>query len=224
MGPSWYWMPEVFEKFFASFGKKVSDYYTLKRLDPSYRVYWKEGHTDVPANYQEFKQMFEDIEPGSSAKLDAYLEEARVKYEIGMGDLVYKPGQSLSEFLDWNIIKNVFKLDVFTSIKTHVQKHFTDQRLKQIMEFPVLFLGALPENTPALYSLMNYADIVGGTWYPDGGMYAVVDGMKKLAEELGVEFRFNEDVNEIRVEKGAVTKLVTQNGDYIADAIISGDD
>jgi phytoene desaturase len=88
MGPSWYWMPEIFEKFFASFGKKISDYYSLKRLDPSYRVYWKNGLTNVPANYEEFKQMFEEIEPGSGTKLDAYLEEARIKYEIGVGKLV----------------------------------------------------------------------------------------------------------------------------------------
>ena len=224
MGPSWYWMPEVFEKFFACFGKKVSDYYSLKRLDPSYRVYWENGYTNVPANYDEFKQMFEEIEPGSGVKLEAYLEEARVKYEIGVGELVYKPGQSLTEFFDWKIIKNVFKLDVFTSVKSHVHKYFKDPRLRQIMEFPVLFLGALPENTPALYTLMNYADIVGGTWYPEGGMYAVVNGMKQLAEELGVEFRFNEAVREIRVEKGSVKKLVTEKGEFIADAIISGAD
>jgi phytoene desaturase len=130
----------------------------------------------------------------------------------------------LTEFFDLSIIKNVFKLDVFTSIKSHVHKYFKDPRLRQIMEFPVLFLGALPENTPALYSLMNYADIVGGTWYPQGGMYAVVNGMKQLAEELGVEIRYNEAVSEIRVERGSVKKLVTEKGEFIADAIISSAD
>jgi phytoene desaturase len=224
MGPSWYWMPEVFERFFACFGKKVSDYYSLKRLDPSYRVYWEDGITDVPAKYEAFKQMFEEMEPGSGSKLDSYLDEARVKYQIGVGKLVYKPGQSITEFLDWNIIKNVLRLDVFTSIQSHIHKYFKDPRLRMIMEFPVLFLGALPQNTPALYSLMNYADIVGGTWYPEGGMYAVVNGMQKLAVELGVEFRFNEAVNEIRVEKGSVKKLVTDKGEFISDAIISGAD
>jgi phytoene desaturase len=224
MGPSWYWMPDVFERFFAQFDKDVSDYYTLKRLDPSYRVYWPEGYTDIPADYKQLRALFEKIEPGSGKKLDAYLKEAEVKYEIGIGDLVYKPGQSLSEFLDWNLVKNVFKLDVFTSIKTHVAKHFKEPRLRQLMEFPILFLGALPENTPALYSLMNYADIIGGTWYPDGGMFAVVEGMKKLAEEMGVEFRFGEEVQTISIEKGSVKKLITNKAEYVSDAIISGAD
>jgi phytoene desaturase len=224
MGPSWYWMPDVFERFFEQFGKKVSDYYQLIRLDPSYRVYWQEGFTDIPADYNELKNLFEQIEKGSAAKLDRYLKEAFLKYKIGVQDLVYKPGQSLTEFLDWSVIKNALKLDVFTSIRSHVAKHFKDERLRQLMEFPILFLGALPQNTPALYSLMNYADMVGGTWYPDGGMYAVVDAMKALAEEQGVQFVFEEEAKEIVVEKSRVKKIVTDKKEYTADAIISGAD
>lgn len=224
MGPSWYWMPDVFERFFGHFGKKVSDYYSLVRLDPSYRVYWEEGFTDIPADYEALKQCFEEIEKGSAQKLDHYLKEAFVKYRIGIQDLVYKPGQSLTEFLDWNLVKNVFRLDVFTSIKSHVAKHFKNPKLRQLMEFPVLFLGALPGNTPALYSLMNYADIIGGTWYPEGGMYAVVDAMQKLAEEMGANFYFNESVKEIVVEKNSVKKLVTSKSVHTADVIISGAD
>ena len=155
MGPSWYWMPDVFERFFKQFGKKVQDYYNLERLDPSYRIYWDTEVMNVPASYPELKNLFEQTEKGSGAKLDQYLREASIKYQIGIQDLVYKPGQSLREFWDWNLVKNVWRLDVFTSIKSHVSKYFKDYRLRQLMEFPVLFLGALPQNTPALYSLMN---------------------------------------------------------------------
>ena len=123
------------------------------------------------------------MEPGSSARLDQYLNGAAYKYKVGINSLVYKPGRSLTEFMDWETIKGIFKLDVFTSIKKHIHKYFRHPRLRQIMEFPVLFLGALPEDTPALYSLMNYADMQGGTWYPEGGMYSVVKGMYKLAIE-----------------------------------------
>src|SRR5690348_442131 len=115
MGPSWYWMPDVFERFFSQFGKKVSDYYSLQRIDPSYRVYWSDTYTNIPANYQQLKDLFESIEQGSGEKLDQYLKEASLKYQIGIQDLVYKPGQSVSEFLDWKLIKNALKLDVFTS-------------------------------------------------------------------------------------------------------------
>ena len=224
MGPSWYWMPDVFERYFEQFGKKVSDYYSLTRLDPSYRVYWPDGHTDIPADYDALTKLFEKVEPGSGEQLKSYLEEAAHKYRIGIQSLVYKPGQSITEFLDWEVVKNVFKLDVFTSMKKHIEKHFKSEKLRQLMEFPVLFLGALPQNTPALYSLMNYADIVGGTWFPEGGMYSIVSAMQNLAEELGVTFLFEEDAKEIVIEKGVAKKLVTDKGVHTADVIISGAD
>jgi phytoene desaturase len=224
MGPSFYWMPDVFERYFNQFGKKSSDYYTLKRLDPSYRVYWNDGYTDIPANFQKLKEIFESFEKGSGEKLEKYLAEASYKYDVGINNLVYKPALSFSEFLDWSVIKGVFRLDIITSIKTHIEKHFQHHKLRQLMEFPVLFLGALPEDTPALYSLMNYADIKGGTWYPDGGMYAVVKGMYKLAKELGVQFKFNENACEIVIEGKLAKRVVTTNNSYEADAVISGAD
>lgn len=224
MGPSFYWMPDVFERYFNQFGKKVSDYYTLKRLDPSYRIYWGDGYTDIPADYDELKKVFESIEPGSAAQLDLYLEGAAYKYDVGINKLVYKPGRSLTEFMDWPTISGIFKLQVFTSISKHIAKYFRHPKLQQIMEFPVLFLGALPQDTPALYSLMNYADIRGGTWYPVGGMYAVVDAMYKLAVELGVEFHFNEKATGMLVQGTKVKTLTTTRDIYNIDTIISGAD
>ena len=224
MGPSFYWMPDVFERYFEQFGKKVTDYYSLHRLDPSYRIYWDDGYTDLPADFEQLKNVFESIEPGSADKLEKYLKGAAYKYAVGVNKLVYKPGQSLVEFMDWQTISGVFKLQVFSSIKKHISHYFTHPKLRQIMEFPVLFLGALPEDTPALYSLMNYADIKGGTWYPEGGMYAIVDGMYRLAIELGVKFRFNEQASQIVIEKSNAKKLITNKGGYEADVIISGAD
>lgn len=223
-GPSWYWMPDVFERFFQQFGHQVSDFYSLKRLDPSYRVFWSDGPVDIPARYEDLCALFESLEPGSAARLGTYLEEARLKYDIGIRDLVYKPGRSLTEFLDWRVVKNVMRLDVFTSMKAHISRHFKNEKLRQLMEFPVLFLGALPENTPALYSLMNYADIVGGTWYPEGGLFSVVQAMQRVAEEQGAEFRFNEPVEALDVEGGSVRRIRTGSGTYTADAVISGAD
>ena len=224
MGPSWYWMPDVFENYFEKFGKKVSDYYTLKRLDPSYRVYWNDSFTDVPADYNAFKKMVNEFEPGASEQLEKYLKEAAYKYEVGINKLVHKPGRSFTEFFDKNIFKGVFRLDVFNSIKNHIHKYFKNARLRQLMEFPVLFLGALPENTPALYSLMNYADIKGGTWYPEGGMYSVVKAMYELAVELGVKFCFNEEAKEIIIRNDFAKELVTDQRIHKADVIISGAD
>jgi phytoene desaturase len=224
MGPSWYWMPDVFERYFAQFGKKVTDYYSLERLSPSYRIYWEEGFSDIPSDLNEFKALLDSMEPGAGAKLEEFLKEAEYKYNVGINRLVYKPGRSLTEYMDWEVMKGVFRLDVFTSIKKHIHRYFKNDRIRQMLEFPVLFLGALPEDTPALYSLMNYADIVGGTWYPEGGMYSVVQAMFDLALELGVQFRFNENVQEIQIEKSAAKKVITANNSYEADVVIGGAD
>jgi phytoene desaturase len=210
MGPSWYWMPDVFEKYFAKFGKKVSDYYQLKRLDPSYRVYFDQTHWDMPANYEQLQNLLESAEPGAAKSLDQFMEEAKFKYEVGVGKLVHKPGQSWLEFIDKEVITGVFKLDIFQSMKKHVARFFKHPYIQSIMEFPVLFLGALPEHTPALYSLMNYADIKGGTWYPEKGMYSIVDAMYKVALEQGVQFKFGEEVKKIEVAAG-VAKSVLVN-------------
>jgi len=210
MGPSWYWMPDVFEKYFGSFGKKVSDFYELQRLDPSYRVYFEKATWDLPANYEALKNLFESIETGAGNALDLFLAEAKYKYEVGVGKLVYQPSLSITEFIDFELIKGVFKLDVFQSMKTHIARYFKHPYIQFLMEFPVLFLGALPENTPALYSLMNYADIKGGTWYPQNGMYSIVEAMVKVAKSLGVQFKLGEEVMQIVVENGIATKVISK--------------
>ena len=224
MGPSWYWMPDVFERFFLQFNRHVADYYSLTRLDPSYRVYWNDGFDDIPADLPAFGAFLEKLEPGSSARLDQFLKEAAFKYNIGIKKLVFKPGLSIREFADWQLLKGVVRLDVFTSIKKHIRRHFSHPRICQLLEFPVLFLGALPENTPALYSLMNYADIAGGTWYPGGGFYSVVKAMHQLAEELGASFYFDQPVERIEISGKKASKVFTTDLVFEPDAIIGGAD
>lgn len=225
MGPSWYWMPDVFESFFKQFGKSVSDYYTLQRLDPSYRVVFSKSEIlDIPADLGGVYQLFESLEQGSSDKLKAFLKEGAYKYEVGINDLVYKPGRSLSELIDFRLIKGVFKLHVFQSIAKYIRKYFKDPRIIQLLEFPVLFLGAMPSKTPALYSLMNYADIALGTWYPKDGMNQIVQGMQKLAESLGAKFVFDAEVSQINVS-GSAAEGVTVNGTlHKADFVVAGAD
>ncbi|MEO7265203.1 MAG: phytoene desaturase family protein [Ferruginibacter sp.] len=228
MGPSWYWMPDVFERYFNEFGFRVKDFYKLERLDPSYRVYWPDGPMDIPANYDSLKKLFESVEEGSSIKLDKFLKEAAFKYETGINKLVHKPGLSIMEFIDLDLAKGLLKLDVFSSMKSHVQKYFTNPKLRQLLEFPVLFLGALAQHIPALYSLMNYADIKLGTWYPQGGMYSIVTAMQKVAEGLGVDFRFEHNVNKINVEGNKIKNVeVDHNKEeqiFMADVVIGAAD
>ncbi|MDX2280354.1 MAG: phytoene desaturase family protein [Saprospiraceae bacterium] len=226
MGPSWYWMPDVFEQFFARFGKKVSDYYQLTRLDPSYRVWFGEhDQMDVPANMEALEAMFERYEPGSTPQLRKFLKEAGYKYQVGMNDFVRKPSLSILEFADWRILSSMFRLQMFTSMSKHVRQLFKNEKLIKLLEFPVLFLGATPQNTPALYSLMNYADMQLGTWYPMGGMHLIIDGMMELATELGVEILLNQEVSQLEVQEKSVSKVITTDGHtYSADVVVGAAD
>jgi phytoene desaturase len=225
MGPSWYWMPDVFENFFKAFGKKPSDYYTLTRLDPSYRVFFsKEDVWDVPAGVPALCEFFERVEPGSSVQLLKFLNEGQYKYETGMQQLVYNPGLSVTELFDTKLLSGMLKLHVFQSMSGYVRKYFKDKRLIQLLEFPVLFLGATPENTPALYSLMNYADMSLGTWYPQGGMYKIIEGMVTLAESQGVSFNFDSNVEQIVVAHGKAKALIVNGTRQEYDYIIAGAD
>ncbi|MDQ3290033.1 MAG: phytoene desaturase family protein, partial [Bacteroidota bacterium] len=141
-----------------------------------------------------------------------------------INQLVHKPSRSISEFLSLKLLLDVLRLDVFQSIHGHLRKYFRHEKLLQLLEFPILFLGALPQNTPALYSLMNYADIVLGTWYPMGGMYKIVEGMVALAKEQGVEFDFNQNVQQINVKNGHAYQVVTDTKAVEADIVLAGAD
>ena len=225
MGPSWYWMPDVFDRYFERFGKKVADYYTLKRLDPSYTVVFGENDFwNIPANLEELGKMFEKYEVGSAKKLTEFLEQSAYKYKVGVNDLVYRPSRSLLEFASFSLLTDMLKMDIFQSFYKHIRKYFKHEKLLKLMEFPVLFLGAVPQNTPALYSLMNYADISLGTWYPEGGMHKIIEGMVRLAEEKGVKFLYNQEVTSMDIANKNVQRVVTQNNTYLADAVVASAD
>lgn len=225
MGPSWYWMPDVFENFFAVFGKKPSDFYELKRLDPGYRVYFgKDDILDVPANMQQLEKLFEEIEPGSSAGLRKFLEQAAYKYKVGMGEYVFRPSHSITEFIDFNLIRKSMSMQLLTSMSSHVRQYFKNPKLIKLLEFPVLFLGATPQDTPAMYSMMNHADLALGTWYPMGGMHEIVKAMVTIAKSYGVEIKLNTEVTKIEVDNKEAKTIQTNTGSYQADFVIAGAD
>ena len=225
MGPSWYWMPGVFEKFFSDFGYAVSDFYDLKLLNPSFDVVFSKNKTmSVPADFDELCKLFESTETGSAAQLKIFMADAEYKYKTGIENLVYKPGLSILEFADLDLIKGVLRLQVFSSFSKHVRKHFTNPDLIALMEFPVLFLGATPQDTPALYSLMNYAGLKLGTWYPKGGFGKVIEAMKDVAERNGTVFHMNANVEKIEIAENIAGNIIV-NGERIdCDAVIASAD
>ncbi|MCL4113648.1 UNVERIFIED_CONTAM: hypothetical protein GTU68_025943, partial [Idotea baltica] len=224
MGPSWYWMPDVFDRFFQDFGTKVSDHYALQMLDPGFKIFFKDSEMLIPAKSEALQALFESVEPGASKRLVEFLKDGAYKYQVGMQELVYKPGLSLLELADPKILKGLFSLSLFTPFDRFVKKYFQDKRLRQIMEFPVLFLGAAPSETPALYSLMNYAGLQLGTWYPRGGMFEIVKAMSSVATNLGVTIHTESTCESINVEAGKVDSITVNGRKVGADYVVSSAD
>lgn len=225
MGPSWYWMPDIFEKYFQHFDHKVSDFYNLVRLDPGYRVFFEDGeYVDVPAKLKDLYALFESIEKGSSKKLKKFLADSRKKYNIGINNAVYKPGLSYTELIDPKLISGFLFSKSIRSLSSYVRSLFKNKKLIQILEFPVLFLGGTPQEIPAFYSLMNYADLKLGTWYPMGGMYKVVEAMVKVCENLGVEITYNVNIDQLDVIKDKVSGAHAGHRNFYGEYYVSSID
>ena len=223
IGPTWYWMPDVFERFFGDFNKKPEDYYDLIKLGPAYSVYFgKNEAITIADSLEKIKETFEEHEKGGAAKLQKFIDAALDNYNIAIKDLVYRPGISPLELVTPKTALKVGQF--FSTIARDVRATFKNPHLVAILEFPVLFLGAKPSNTPAFYSFMNYADFGLGTFHPKNGMYSVVQGMVDLAVELGVDMKSDQNVEAIIVEQGQA-KGVKVNGSVKAfDMVLSGAD
>lgn len=222
IGPSWYWMPDIFERFFADFGKKTSDYYDLDKLSPAYKIFFEDDILTIGDSMDKICEEFERVEKGSSGLLKNFMAKARRNYEIAINEIVYRPGLSPFELVTKDTVLRVGQF--FKNISGEVRKQFKNPKLVATLEFPVLFLGAKPSNTPAFYSFMNYADFGLGTWHPRGGMYKIIDGMRQLAEELGVKICTNHPVDAILVNERQVNGISTLGKDIQADMVLSGAD
>lgn len=223
IGPTWYWMPDIFEKFFSDFGKKPSDYYQLEKLDPAYKVVFSQNDSiDIPGSTEEIIKVFEAREAGAGRQLEKLLSSAAYNYEVAVKDVIYKPGKSPLELVSRKTVPKVGQF--IQSISQLAKKRFKDPGLRQIIEFPVLFLGAKPSDIPAFYSFMNYADFGLGTWHPQGGMYSVVRGMEKLALELGVTLHTQSPVEEIIVKGKRAVGIKVADRLIKSDLVVSGAD
>ena len=222
IGPSWYWMPDIFERFFGDFGKSTADYYVLDKLSPAYKIFFSDDVITIGDSMDKICEEFERIEPGSSPHLRKFISKAQENYDIAINNIVYRPGLSPLELVTKDTAMRVDQF--FKTISGQVRKQFKNPKLISTLEFPVLFLGAKPSKTPSFYSFMNYADFGLGTWHPRGGMYKIIEGMKSLAEELGVKIHTGHAVEKINVEDGRATGLQVNGLDIKADHVLTGAD
>ena len=224
MGPSWYWMPDVFERFFKDFDFKVEDFYSLKKLNPAYNVYFgKNDFIAIPDSLDKIYKVFENEEKGSSKKLKKFISRAKDNYKIAVTDMLYKmPGLSPLELISFDTIRRVGYF--FSNIKKEVHKDFKNPKLRSILEFPVLFLGAESSNTPAFYNFMNYADFGLGTWQPTNGFFDVVNAMISVGKKLGVKYHNNSNIDEIITNKNYATGIKVNDKIINSDIVLSGAD
>lgn len=221
MGPSWYLMPDVFERFFKTFNKETQDYYKLIRLNPNYRVFFGGTKTvDVPADRPGIDALFDRLEPNGSAKLAEYLDVAKYQYDIAMTEFMYREYKTIFDFLNWKIITKGPQLKIFENFDKFARRYFDSDEIRKILEYTVVFLGGSPDNTPGLYSIMSHVDFDLGVWYPCGGLGMLVKGFIRLAKEQGVRFEFNQCVNKIIVKNGQATGVTTNKREFDADIIL----
>ena len=224
MGPSWYWMPDIIASYFSDFGYSTADFFQLLSLNPQFEMIFNSGKISVPESYEDLKRLFESIEKGSAKQLDKFMRAAKFKYEVGMRDFVNKPCHHWGEFISPKIAVSAFKLDLLSSFRSYVAHYFKDERLRTLMEFPVIFLGASPKDIPALYSLMNYGGYVLGTHYPKGGFYQLVLAMQKVAEKQGATFYFNNNVDEIKIENKTISSITVNGSSMVFDLVVASAD
>ncbi len=225
MGPSWYLMPEVFEDFFSAFGKKPSDHYSLKRLDPNYRCFFGDARVeDIPADIEGVKKVFERFEVGSSKLLDKYMSAAKFQYDTAMKDFMKREYRSIFDFFNWDLITKGLKLHIFESLDKFAKRFFKSPEIRKVLEYTVVFLGGSPDNTPALYSIMSHVDFGLGVWYPMGGLGELAKAFEKVCVEQGVDIRYNNNVKLISSSGGKATKVITDKGEYEADIVVNNAD
>ncbi len=224
MGPSWYWMPDIMENFFADFGYKISDFLQLVSLNPQFEMIFSDEKMNIPESIDELKTLFEKTEKGAGRQLEKFMQSAKFKYEVGMQDFVNKPCHNWLEFVSPKIAKSALKLDLLSNFRSYVANYFKSEKLRTLMEFPVIFLGASPKNIPALYSLMNYGGYALGTHYPIGGFYQLVLAMKSVAEKQGATFHFNTTVEKILSANQKATSLLINGKEIHFDYIVASSD
>ncbi|HUR98296.1 MAG TPA: phytoene desaturase family protein [Pyrinomonadaceae bacterium] len=227
MGPSWYLAPDIFEHYFALLGEKVSDHLDLKRLQPSYRIFFRSDPSplDIHSDLETDTQTFEAIEAGAGDKLRAYLKQSEYQYGVATQHFMYKNYDTVFDFLNRRVMTEGQKLSVFSKMHSFVSRFFKSKKLQQVMEYTMVFLGTSPYDAPALYNLMSHMDFNQGVFYPMGGFYELIKALSAIAEKNGAKLRSKATVTEIVVENGIAKGVRLSDGEMIAaDIVISNAD
>lgn len=227
MGPSWYLAPDIFEHYFNLVGEKVEDHLKLKRLSPSYRIFFRNNgeSLDINSNIETDAATFEAIESGAGEKLRAYLKQSKYQYEVATKSFMFKNYDTIFDFFNKRVMTEGQKLSVFSTMHRFVSKFFKSKKLQQVMEYTMVFLGTSPYEAPALYNLMSHMDFNQGVFYPEGGFYELIKALANIAEKNGAVLRPDSPVEQIIVKDGKAFGVRLEGRDVIdADIVISNAD
>ncbi|MEM4268807.1 MAG: phytoene desaturase family protein [Candidatus Caldarchaeum sp.] len=220
MGPTWYLMPEVFDRYFSEFGKKTSDFYNLLKLDPSFRVFFDDGQTaEITPRLDENIQLFDRLEPNGGDKLRRYLAKCENLYR-SISKTLYLDLDSPFSFFQWEVLSQGMKINILESVEAYVKKWFSSDKAHKILLYSVGFVGTPPAKAPSFYTILNYVKIAQGVYFPEKGIRQVVEAVYNLAKSQGVEFLLDHEVNKIEVENGLAKRVVADGTSIKADAFV----
>ncbi len=227
MGPSWYMMPDVFEHFFEILGEEITEYYQLQKLSPSYQITLKSDgksyrfYSDMAKN----KELFESIESGAGQVLEEFLAQGKEQYELSKSEFMYRNYNSIRDFMTLRIMRQGARLPLFKKQKAIIEQKFKSELLRKVLQYQTVLLGTAPGDTPGIYTLMNYVDLVLGEWYPTGGIRAIPEALESIAKKYGVQIKLNTSVKNIIVEQGMATGILLENGaSLFSDIVVSNAD
>ncbi len=226
-GPSWYMMPDVFADFFAILGEDIHKYLKLSLLSPSYRIFQQGGKPsyDFYADLAKNKHTFESLEKGSGAVLEKFLAQTKYQYDIAKNEFMYKNVDSIFDFLNKRTATLGRELPLLQKQSTIVNKLFTNELLRKVMQYQTVLLGTSPFDTPGIYTLMNYVDFGLGVWYPEGGIYEVPKALALIATKQGTIIHLNTEVKRILIRDGtAYGCVLADDTEVYADIVISNAD
>lgn len=228
IGPSWYLMPEVFEQYYSLFDASANERLELIRFTPGYKVFFDDKpEVFIQGDVGKDKAVFEAIEPGAGKKLEDYVRRSSIAYHLAVKQFLYNNFSSPKDLVSWQVIKNAHRMIPLAlgNLDRYVSRYFKDQRLKQLLEYHMVFLGSSPFQAPAIYTLMSHLDFISGVYYPKRGMLSLVDDMKALGTEYDITYRCATSVKRIVTNDGLSTGVELENGEIIdADIVVSNAD
>jgi phytoene desaturase len=220
LGPSWYMMPDVFEEFFADFGKQVSDYYVLKTLEPSYRTFDDHDEPLDIGGKEQATELFDRVQQGAGKRLEQLLSQSESEYNTVRERILPMDWLSRKAAFEPGVLELLAKPSMLRSYHSRVVRHIKDQRLQRILEFMTVFMGGSPQNIPGMYTLLAHAGIGTGIPYPKGGFGAVARGFEELCKSLGVTFMYNTEADKIIASEGKIKGVRPLRGESLACDIV----